>query len=214
MNGRRTTETETPFFRALTQTVRRFFDEANLLRKLVKHELLSKWSPRHKNIRADSTNIGIPEELMQLKGLKVLPESVRSKGAMRLAEGSRLETCPTRDDNARRPGAEDESTKRPEKRKVLETEAANLALQGQAKLTIALQSRMRDIEATIVLHGVPPKRERWKRGARRRQGLQQHGDNPAKRGTGKPAHMVLQRNAESHRGDSRGQVEPESLGLR
>ena len=56
------TETEAPF-PCPDQECSVFFDEANLQRKHVTHEHLSKWSPRHKCIRADSTNTGIPEEL-------------------------------------------------------------------------------------------------------------------------------------------------------
>ena len=54
---------------------------------------------------------------------------------------------------------------------------------------------------------LPPKLERHrKKGARLRKGPQRHGGNQASRGTRKLAHMVLQRNAESHRAESHSQV--------
>ena len=51
-------------------------NETRLLRMHVKQGHLSKWSPRHKYIRADITNIGIPYELKQFNELKVLTENV------------------------------------------------------------------------------------------------------------------------------------------
>ena len=92
----------------------------------------------------------------------------------------------------------------------MKAESEDLALQVQAKLTIKFDvgqvanEGYRDFD---VLHGAPPKLERHrKRGARLRKGLQRHGGNQVSRGTRKPAHMVLQRNAESHRAESQSQV--------
>ena len=45
------------------------------LRKHMKREHLNKWSPRHKYIRANNTNIKIPEEMSQSAELKTLTEN-------------------------------------------------------------------------------------------------------------------------------------------
>ena len=78
MSGRKRRKVKHPS-RALSQSVRPFFlkkKQANLLREHVQHEHLSKQFPRHKNIRADRTNIGILKELKQVDELKVLTENV------------------------------------------------------------------------------------------------------------------------------------------
>ena len=76
-----------------------FFYETNLLRKHIKMERLSKLSPRHKHIRADSANNGIPQELKQLKELKVSTENVRQRElcvSRRITtEGGQEQRCPS-----------------------------------------------------------------------------------------------------------------------
>ena len=103
-----------------------------------------------------------------------------------------------------------ESTKKAREEEGLETEAADLALQVQATLTVQLESQMRDLEATtcctvfLLSESGTVKEEP---DARRDYIQQQCCQHPAKRGTGKTAPMVLERNAGSHRGDGRGRTE-------
>ena len=86
MTERESAEKETPFA-CLDLECSSFFNELDLLRH-IKHEHLNTWSPRHKYIRANITNVEFPEEMSLLTEVKIFTEDVHERGFMLLSEGT------------------------------------------------------------------------------------------------------------------------------
>ena len=101
---------------------------------------------------------------------------------------------------------------------VAEADVVDLVLQVHAKLTVQLESRMRDVEASMYCTVLLPSESDIVEEIRGADRLHSDMVEKSQMWKEKPAHMVLQRHAESHREDSRGQgcgpepLEPREVG--
>ena len=107
-------------------------------------------------------------------------------------EASQEQRSPVKPRKQQRPGEEEG----------VDADVTDLIIQEHLKLSAQLEARLRDFESSRYLHSVPTKRERHReRDAKRRQVLQRQGGNQARHRKRKPTHLVLQRDAETHRED-------------